>query len=176
MNVLVNVVNQKLRIATNLKNMVAGSQEFIRFTFNIDGDWDDLLVFAQFVQNGVAYNKYLDEDNSVYLPAEITAGRVYMLLYGTGGNTIATTNYVSFVIKDNLYIYDEQSTDIPLSLYQQFVEMMESINVDENGIVNFLESAGEQNPGVTPSLYQQLINIVRSITIDDEGVIDFPTV
>lgn len=176
MNVLVNVVNQKLRIATNLKNMVAGTQEFIKFTFHTDGDWDDLLIFAQFIQDGVAYSKYLDENNSVYLPAEIAPGRMYMILYGTGGNTIATTNYVSFVVKDNHYIYDERSTDIPLSLYQQFVGMVESMYDEKTGMVNLLENPDEQDPKVTLSLYQQLVNMVRSITIDDEGIINFPNI
>ena len=34
MDIRVNVVNQKLKIPTNLKNFVAGTQEFIRFVFN----------------------------------------------------------------------------------------------------------------------------------------------
>ena len=46
MNIQINVINQKLRLATNLKNYVAGSQEFVQFTFNISEEWDDLLPFA----------------------------------------------------------------------------------------------------------------------------------
>lgn len=51
MDILVNVANQKLKIATNLKSLVAGTQEFVRFVFNLTGDWDDLLTFAQFRQS-----------------------------------------------------------------------------------------------------------------------------
>lgn len=32
------------------------------------------MTFAQFMQNGVAYNQYLDEENSAYLPPEIGVG------------------------------------------------------------------------------------------------------
>jgi hypothetical protein len=68
MNILVNVINQKLKIKANTKRLVSGTQKFIRFEFNLDDAWDNLLVFAQFIQNGKAYNDYLDENNSVYLP------------------------------------------------------------------------------------------------------------
>ena len=72
MDILVNVANQKLKIAANLKSLVKGTQEFIRFVYNLTGDWDGLTVFAQFIQNGVAYNQLLDSDNSAYLPADIS--------------------------------------------------------------------------------------------------------
>ena len=58
-------------MTTQLSSFVSGTQEFIRFVFNLGSDWDDLLTFAQFAQDGHAYNQYLDEDNSVWLPAEI---------------------------------------------------------------------------------------------------------
>ena len=74
MDILVNVANQKLKIATNLKSLVAGTQEFVRFVFNTSGDWDGLATFAQFRQNGVAYNQYLDDDKAAFLPSEIGVG------------------------------------------------------------------------------------------------------
>lgn len=92
MNIQINVINQKLRLATNLKNYVTGSQEFVQFTFNISEEWDDLLPFAQFIQNGSTYNIYLDSSNSVYLPSEIQAGICEVTLYGNNGRVIATTN------------------------------------------------------------------------------------
>lgn len=126
MDILVNVVNQKLKVATNLRNLIAGSQEFIRFVFSLDSGWDGLRVFAQFIQDGTAYNQYLDEDNSAYLPPEIVAGTVNILLYGTGGNTIATTNYISLVLDDNILIQDANNTEITQSLYQQLVNIVNS--------------------------------------------------
>lgn len=121
MDILVNVANQKLKIATNLKSLVAGTQEFVRFTFNLTGDWDDLMTFAQFQQNGVAYNAYLDENNSAYLPSEIGVGTCTLMLYGSNDKTIATTNYLTLSIDENILVSDANSTEISESLYNQLV-------------------------------------------------------
>ena len=71
MSILVNVVNQKMYVSSTMEGIVAGSQQFVKFRFNLSDEWDGLLTFAQFRQNGVAYNQYLDEENAAYLPAEI---------------------------------------------------------------------------------------------------------
>lgn len=128
MDILVNVANQKLKIATNLKSLVAGTQEFVRFVFNTSGDWDGLATFAQFRQNGVAYNQYLDDDKAAYLPAEIGVGTCTVMLYGSNGNTIATTNYLTLTIDENILVSDAQSTDISLSLYNQLVTKVNSLS------------------------------------------------
>ena len=119
MDIRVDVVNQRLQTATNLTSFIAGTQEFIRFVFNLDGDWDNLLVFAQFTQNGQSYNQYLDSDNSVYLPAEIVAGEATLTLYGSYENKKATTNVLTLKIEENNFTEDGESTEITLSLYQQ---------------------------------------------------------
>ena len=126
MEVTIRIVGQKLHVPTSFKNYISGSQEFVRFRFMLDDDWDGLLAFAQFQQNGVAYNQYLDSENCAYLPAEIQPGTFNMLLYGTGGNTIATTNYLTFTVTDNILISDAQSTEITQSLYTQLVTMVQS--------------------------------------------------
>ena len=112
MNVTVDVQGQKLRVLQNKKEFVAGSQKFVRFQFTLDEDWDKLMKFAQFRQNGVAYNSYLDEENSAYLPTEIGEGTCTMMLYGSGGEVIGTTNYITFTIDKNILISDASSTDI----------------------------------------------------------------
>ena len=112
MDIIVNVVNQKLKIASNLKRIISGSQLFVRFIFNLDDKWNDLEIFAQFTQNGNSYNQYLDVDNTVYLPSEITDGNCMMTLYGTGGDVIATTDSVILVIEKNPLIEDASSTVI----------------------------------------------------------------
>ena len=127
MDILVNVANQKLKIATNLKSLVAGTQEFVRFVFNTSGDWDGLATFAQFMQNGVAYNAYLDDDKSAYLPPEIGVGTCTVMLYGSNENTIATTNYLTLTIDENILVSDAQSTDISLSLYNQLVTKVNAL-------------------------------------------------
>ena len=126
MDILVNVVNQQIKVPTNLKNLIAGTQEFIRFNFSLTDDWDNLTVFAQFTQDGTAYNSYLDAEDRVYLPAEIVAGEVTMMLYGTGEDTIATTNFITFTLDQNYLIEDAQSTEITQSLYQQLVTEVRS--------------------------------------------------
>ena len=130
MDILVNVANQRLRMAANLKNLVAGTQEFVRFVFSMDDGWDDLMVFAQFMQEGVAYNQYLDDDNACYLPAEIQAGTVTLMLYGTGGDAIATSNYLTLTLDENIFVSDAQSTDISQSLYQQLVNIVSTYRTD----------------------------------------------
>ena len=126
MDILVNVVNQKLKITTNLKNLVSGTQEFVRFVFNLSSDWDGLTTFAQFIQDGTAYNQLLDSDKSAYLPSDIKDGTVTMMLYGSGGNVIATTNYLTLKIDKNILIQNAQSTEITQSLYQQLVNAVTS--------------------------------------------------
>lgn len=137
MDILVNVVNQKLKIATNLKTFVEGTQEFIRFVFNLNNDWDGLKVFAQFAQNEEAYNLFLDDDNSVHLPPEIVAGECTLMLYGSNERTIATTNYLVLKIDENILISDASSVEITESLYNQLVgrllELEESIGSGEGG-------------------------------------------
>ncbi len=127
MDILVNVANQKLKIATNLKSLVSGTQEFVRFVFNLTGDWDNLVTFAQFRQNGIAYNQYLDDDKSAYLPAEIGTGTCTMMLYGSNNNTIATTNYLVLSLDENILVTDANSTEISQSLYNQLVTKVNTL-------------------------------------------------
>lgn len=128
MNVTVDVQGQKLRVLQNKKEFVAGSQKFVRFEFTLDEGWDNLLKFAQFRQGGVAYNQYLDDENGAYLPAEIGEGTCTMMLYGSGGEVIGTTNYVTFTIDKNNLISDASSTEISESLYQQLVTKINALS------------------------------------------------
>ena len=133
MELLVNVINQKLKLATNLKSLVAGTQKFIKFTFNLSDDWNGLHPFAQFIQGENSYNDYLDEDNSVYLPPEIQQGICKILLYGSDGTIIATTNYLELTIDDNFLISNASSTNISQSLYDQLMEKFNRItNLDQS--------------------------------------------
>ncbi|MBQ4399927.1 MAG: hypothetical protein II830_01375, partial [Alphaproteobacteria bacterium] len=149
MDILVNVANQKLKIATNLKSLVAGTQEFVRFVFNLNGDWDNLMTFAQFTQNGVAYNQFLDENNSAFLPAEIGVGTCTLMLYGSNQNTIATTNYLTLTVDENILVSDAQSTEISQSLYQQLVTRV-------NTLLTWNEQNAAQLVAVDRDLQQQI--------------------
>lgn len=128
MLILANVSNQRLYIASTMEGLVDGSQNFVKFRFNLSDDWDGLLTFAQFTQGGVAYNKYLDEENSVYLPPEIKAGTCTLMLYGTHDTTIATTNYLTLKIDKNILVSDATSTEISQSLYDQLVTRVNAVS------------------------------------------------
>lgn len=49
MDINVTLNNQKLRVATELNTLIAGTQNFIHFVFKLPKEWNNLLVFAQFV-------------------------------------------------------------------------------------------------------------------------------
>lgn len=140
MEILVNVVNQKLKIATNLKSIVSGTQKFVRFNFNLDEGWDGLSVFAQFIQNKVAYNQFLDDESCAYLPAEIGVGTCTLMLYGSHGDTIATTNYLTLNIDDNILVSDANSTEISTSLYNQLVTKINSMGTWSGQSVSDLQA------------------------------------
>lgn len=122
MRINVEVVNQNLLIPPEDKYVVEGTQEFIEFHFNLRDGWENLVVFAQFIQEDQAYNVYLDEDNNAFLPAEIESGLLHVVLYGTAGDVIAISNNLRMRVQRTPYVGDGQSTEITLSLYQQMVD------------------------------------------------------
>ena len=122
MDVFINVTGQKLKIASNLKDYVDGSQDFIRFVFNFNDDtWSDMLVTAQFQQNGKAYNAYLNADNSAFLPAEITEGTCRLLLFGSKYKVKATTWYIDFKVDKNNIIKNASSAALTKTDYEKLV-------------------------------------------------------
>lgn len=154
MNILVNVVNQKLKIVKNINTLISGTQEFIRFKFLLDNDWDDLTIFAQFIQNGTPYNKYLESDRTVCLPAEIEPGKFHLLLYGTGGDVIATTNYLTIDVDENILMSNASSTDISRSLYQQLVNIVKTyVSQSASGAPTPVSSSSLMTDPATTYLY-----------------------
>ena len=127
MDILIHVNKQRLKLPKSLNNFVSGTQQFIRFIFDLSSDWDNLRTFAQFIQNGTAYSVYLDENNSVYLPSEIQAGKCTLMLYGTGDTIRATTDYISLDITPNILVQNASSTEITQSLYDQLVLMVNEV-------------------------------------------------
>ena len=124
MDILVTVKHQKIKVTSNYKPIISGSQKFVKFAFNLDESWSGLTVFAQFIQNGIAYNQYLDSDDCCYLPAEIEEGNCTLMIYGTGNETIGTSNYITLTIDPNILVANAQSTVITQSLYQQLVSIV----------------------------------------------------
>lgn len=143
MSILVNVINQKMVMSSCNNELVAGSQQFVKFRFNLDEDWKDLVAFAQFRQGENAYNQYLDEDNCAYLPPEIGVGTCTLMLYGSNNATIGTTNYLTFKVSANNLISDAQSTEISESLYTQLVARVEALTSWNGQSVSDLEKKVE---------------------------------
>ena len=145
MDIAIDVIDQKLRLKTDKKvgRLVSGTQEFVRFVFNLTSDWDGLSVLAQFNQGGVAYNQYLDSEHGAFLPAEIKAGSVTLMLYGTGGTTIGTTNYLTFQIDKDIFVTDANSTDISQSLYTQLVNQFNDAETTNKQLFAELKTADE---------------------------------
>lgn len=127
MGILINVVNQKMYMSSTMDGIVAGSQQFVKFRFNLTEEWDGLLTFAQFRQSGKAYNQYLDDENCVYLPPEIGVGTCTLMLYGSHETTIGTTNYLTLHIDENILVSDASSTEISESLYNQLVTKINAV-------------------------------------------------
>lgn len=151
MSIFINVVNQKMRIHSPIDECASGSQKFVRFQFNLSRDWDGLLTFAQFQQNGVAYNQYLDEDNGVYLPPEIKAGTCTLMLYGSRQTVIATTNCLTLRINANNFVSDAQSTEITKSLYTQLVAKVDRF-------ISEFEGGGGTSGGTSGGIVDRLLN------------------
>lgn len=125
--IYINVVNQKMSVSSSQQELVSGSQNFVKFKFNLSDDWNGLRVFAQFKQNEVAYNQYLDSDNCAYLPAEIKAGNCTLTLYGSMDRTIGTSNCLIFDIKESTLVENGESTVVSQSLYNQLVSRISAL-------------------------------------------------
>lgn len=157
--IYINVVNQRMSLASTCTELVEGSQKFVKFKFNLEADWDNLSTFAQFQQNGKAYNQYLDSDGCAYLPTEISAGFCNLILYGSGNTVIATTNYLTFKVYGNNLISDAQSTEISKSLYDQLLE-----RVNE---VTSLTRGEPGKDGISPTVSVEKVDGGTNVNITD---------
>ena len=143
MEIPVAVFGQKIVMQANQRRLAPGSQKFIKFAFDLSEDWDGLTAFAQFKQGSNTYNVYLDSSNCAYLPAEVTTGECYMMLYGTGQNSsIGTTSSIKLCISDEMFVADSNSTVITRSLYEQLVGQLQNyITVDRIATLAEVKSA-----------------------------------
>lgn len=174
MSIFVNVVGQKMHVSSVLDCVVEGSQNFVKFIFNLSEEWDGLEVFAQFAQNGKAYNMYLDDDNSAYLPPEIVAGTCTLMLYGSSNITVGTTNYLTFKIGENILVSGDVSiTDIPKSLYTQLIEQFDEKYIKSGDIGDVVKSIldGSAAGGAAEWTEEEKLCIRNLLgVIDEEGV------
>lgn len=182
MSIYIHVVDQKMHASSTMEGIVDGSQNFVKFRFHLSEEWNNLVTFAQFLQGGTAYNQYLDSENAVFLPPEIGAGTCTMMLYGTGGTTIATTNYLTLKINKNILVHDAESTEISQSLYNQLIdrvnamasvdaELQRQLNAKANNEdltleTNRAKQAEQANGQAIQSLTKRVENIENNEVID----------
>lgn len=126
MEVQVYLSGQQLKIRGKTI-LASGTNLFVGFKFELDDVWKDLRPFCQFRQNGVAYNIFLDENDTAYLPREIKGGICEMMLYATDNQHIATTAPLVLHITDSGLIEDAESTDTTPTLYQQLVGRVDNL-------------------------------------------------
>ena len=122
MDVFVNVIGQNIQINGYPRRFVIGNKEFIRFVFCLDDSWNDLLTYVQFSIGGRNYYSYLKEDNSVFLPPNITSGTCSMSLHGHDGSIVANTDKVVFTLTEDTLNLESFNEALPQSLYDQLAE------------------------------------------------------
>ena len=126
MEVFINVVGQKLKIATNCRTFVEGSNNFIKLTFILSDEWSGLEKKAQFIQDGTAYDAFLDGNNSVYLPARIHDGRCELILFGMSGVTTAITGGLILNIKGTNYTGEGKDVSLVMTTIEEMKEHLNS--------------------------------------------------
>lgn len=128
MEIKINVTGQKMKVATNLKTYVSGSQRFVKFTFNFtDDSWsmfNNSQLSAYFKQGNTVISTSFD-GNSVYLPSDIGVGECYLTLYGANNNIIGITEGLELKIKENYISTSPESTKMTSSFYEKLVEEYE---------------------------------------------------
>ena len=120
-----------------MKTIIAGTQQFIRFLFELSPNWDNMQVYAQFGQNGEAYNVLLI-NNIAYLPPEIGPGKCTLLISGSNGTEKGITNAVELDIQENILVVNAHSTQITRDLYDQMLNLVLHNAIDTDQIQDSL--------------------------------------
>ena len=164
MDILINVVGQQLKTVTNLKSVVSGTQNFIRFKFNFNSDWDGLGKIAQFIQGEeLVQQDNLDVDNSVYLPSAVKPGNCIVVLYGTDGNTVrATTDYLNISITKDMIVDDASVIQMTESVFDYIARAVQGISITQSELEQIIQ-ADVQN--VLDNYREQ--GILADLTIED---------
>lgn len=100
--IYINVVGQSMYVSSTVGGIASGSTNFVKFKFNLSGDWDGLSLTARFKQGGTIYTSSLDGNYYATLPSGIGVGSFDMTLVGTSGDTVkGTTNFITFRVGDD---------------------------------------------------------------------------
>ena len=120
-----------------MKTIIAGTQQFIRFLFELSPNWDDMQVYAQFCQDGEAYNVLIN-NNIAYLPSEIGPGKCTLLISGSNGTKKGITNAIDLNIQENVLVVNAHNTKITRDLYDQMLNLVLHNAIDTDQIQDSL--------------------------------------
>lgn len=129
MDILVIVDGQRLKLAANQSHYIEGSNQFVKFRFDLSDEWKELAAHVQFIQNGKPYGQILDgEWNNKYafLPNGIVEGECKMVLWGSNGDVRATTNYITLIIDKDISTANTLSENINRTDYEKALADLKS--------------------------------------------------
>jgi len=160
---------------------VSGTQNFVQFHFDLDEDWDELLVYAQFIQDGALLTPvYLDDSKSCYLPPEVHSGKCQLALYGTGNKSISgtsqivigTSNYLVLDIIDNVLNGEPSQEEFTPSQYDQLrADIQECINkVNQNATLVNQMASSKADQSALNSLASSVADSIQAETTRAVGV------
>lgn len=142
MDIIVNVINQRLIVQSNHKTLVEGSNNFIRFVFNFSDDWNGMTKVALFGQDISTYAKPLDNENTVYLPSEIVRGDFALTVNGTLDEKVATTSVLYMhvdrqtpISKDMESMPETVYDRIVLKIYEYYTDMQNAYQEFTDGVI-----------------------------------------
>lgn len=98
MNVQIKVVGQKLILPDNSYRYISGSRNFIYIVFNLDSDWNNMNVCAEFAQENNVYSYLLDNNNGIHFPSGIEPGVCRISLRGSKDGVTATTDSITLYV------------------------------------------------------------------------------
>lgn len=174
MNITINVVGQKM--TTNYTKIVEGSQNFVKFTFNLPDEWKEINPSACFCQGDKLVKVLLDTNNSVFLPSQITSGKCELMLYGAkengeSGDIIGTSNSIVLQIDSAHSVEWAEDIEYVESQYAGWVDRIlsdakaEIMNVQET--INTLQmSVGD----IDKSVEQSKADVETAVTKAESAV------
>lgn len=139
MEVLVNVIGQKLRIPSNFKKVITGSRKFVKFVFTLSSEWSYITPHAKFTQDDNVFDAVLGSEHTCYLPSEITSGEFVLTLYGIGleGEKVAVTNDILLTAENSSFNPETDGTSTEDDYDENYIatlpEILDYLGIDQEG-------------------------------------------
>lgn len=163
MKIVIDVINQKLKMESNSYRYISESRNFIYIIFNLDNDWDGMSVCADFTQGSNVYSHPLDNNNGVYFPSSIEPGICEISLIGSKDGVTATTDSITLYVDQ----YSGSDGDV-ITTY--FVDTSEgNVTEDDIPVGNIAFSNGVTLPEMSNEAIEDEVFLGKEY-IDGDGV------